>query len=132
MRRKYPFMILFGLAIAAAVTALVMVVWNYAMPAIFKLPEINFWQTLALIFLSKIFFSSFHGGGRDFRWNRRRHEEWHRRFEEKLANMDPEDREVFMEARRRFKKGWHHRFTPESGERPGKNDNENKDSAGKE
>jgi hypothetical protein len=132
MRRKYPFVILFGFAIAAAATALVMVVWNYAMPAIFKLPEINFWQTLALLFLSKIFFTSFHGVNHNFRWDKKKHEEWHRRFEEKLANMDPEDREIFMEARRRFRKGWHRRFNQEGGERPGRKDTENKDNAEKE
>lgn len=106
MYKKFPIHLLIGLLIAAAVTILVMLAWNYVMPAVFKLPEINLWQTLALIFLSKIFFSSFHGGPRGFRWNRRRHEEWHRRFEERLSNMDPEEREFYREARNKLRRRW--------------------------
>ena len=30
--------------------------WNYIMPTVFNLPEISFWQTLALLILSEIFF----------------------------------------------------------------------------
>ena len=56
------------LALFGAVT---MWLWNWLMPAIFKLPEIGFWQAIGLLLLSHIFFKS--GGlgrtGRS-RWRR--------------------------------------------------------------
>jgi hypothetical protein len=45
--------------IALAVVALgfpLMVVWNWIMPDIFGLPEITFWQSIGLNFLSVILF----------------------------------------------------------------------------
>jgi hypothetical protein len=107
MRKKFPLFILIGPLIVAAVTALVMVIWNYAMPAIFGLPAINFWQTLALLFLSKVFFTSFHGGrNTDMHFKKKRIEHWRKEFDEKLCNMDPEDREMFMAAKKRFQQHW--------------------------
>ena len=34
-----------------------MYLWNHLMPYIFSLPKINFWQTVGLFFLCKIFFN---------------------------------------------------------------------------
>jgi hypothetical protein len=51
------------LALFGAVT---MWLWNWLMPAIFKLPEIGFWQAIGLILLAHIFFK----GGRAGRMGR--------------------------------------------------------------
>lgn len=68
------------LALGALVVALVMMLWNWLMPALFTGARvIDYWQALALIVLCRILFG---GGGR---WKRHRH---HHR-------MDPDERERF-------------------------------------
>jgi hypothetical protein len=47
------------LALFGAVT---MWLWNWLMPAIFKLPEIGFWQAIGLLLLAQIFFKGGHAG----------------------------------------------------------------------
>ncbi len=47
------------LALFGAVT---MWLWNGLMPAIFKLPEIGFWQAVGLLLLAQIFFKGGHAG----------------------------------------------------------------------
>lgn len=81
---------LFPLAIIAGITFfgfLVMLLWNYLMPAIFHLPEISFWQALLLLLLCRILFGGHFKHGND------RHFRWHQRMEE----MSPEAREAFRE-----------------------------------
>jgi hypothetical protein len=46
-------------ALFAAVT---MWLWNALMPAIFRLPEIGFWQAVGLLILSQILFKGGHAG----------------------------------------------------------------------
>jgi apolipoprotein N-acyltransferase len=48
--------------------AITMWLWNWLMPAIFKLPTIGFWQAVGILILSHILF-----GGRRFRNAGRRH-----------------------------------------------------------
>jgi len=45
----------------ALCSAATMWLWNGLMPAIFKLPEIGFWQALGLIVLSHLLLSGGHG-----------------------------------------------------------------------
>lgn len=60
-RKKYiPLMILGGIAFVAAFTLAVMLLWNWLMPVIFGLIEINFWQALGILVLSKILLCGFH------------------------------------------------------------------------
>ena len=67
--------------IAAAVFALVfgylvMILWNWLMPAIFRLPEIGYWQAFGIVILAKLVFGSVggHGNGRQPRNRRVRRE----------------------------------------------------------
>ncbi len=99
--------LMFGL-VAAAFAALVvfalMYCWNYAMPYVFKLPMINFWQALAMLVIAKILFSN--------GWRRHRHrgwgppahvrEMWANRMGARMQNMSPEEKE-------RIKKYWEHK-----------------------
>jgi hypothetical protein len=57
------------LALCGAVT---MWLWNGLMPAIFRLPEIGFWQAIGLLVLSQILFKGGHAfhAGRSH-WKRR-------------------------------------------------------------
>ena len=56
-------------AMAGIMCWVFMLLWNWLMPVIFKLPEINFWQALGLFLLSKILFS---GVGHNHHFHRRR------------------------------------------------------------
>jgi hypothetical protein len=67
-----------------------MSLWNWLMPVLFKSPQINFWQALGLLILSKILFSGF--GGK--RWGNHS-ANWKQRYATKLSGMSPEERERF-------------------------------------
>lgn len=55
---------------------LVMVLWNWIMPAIFHLGEITYWQGFGILLLAKIVFGAF-GAGRGPRGNPWRGNPWH-------------------------------------------------------
>ena len=64
---KVIFMVIFG---AIAITALallfgyvVMLLWNWLMPAVFGLGVITFWQAVGIMILAKLLFGGFGGGG---------------------------------------------------------------------
>ncbi len=56
-------MVVFGIAAAALFAlvfgALVMVLWNWLMPAIFHIGEINYWQAFGIVILAKLIFGTF-------------------------------------------------------------------------
>jgi hypothetical protein len=86
--------VVFGALAVAAVTFVVMSLWNVLMPAIFAVKAITFWQALGLLALSKILFGgfrSFPGGGRGSR----------RRMFERWEEMTPEERQKFKQGMRR-------------------------------
>ncbi|MEO5645383.1 MAG: hypothetical protein ABIQ40_06905 [Bacteroidia bacterium] len=101
--------ILKGICIAAVITLAVfgfsyvtMQLWNWLMPDIFGLKMITYWQALGLLILGKILFSGFGGKGGRHRhcgprgWrDHHRGGMWKKRWEEKMANMTPEEREKF-------------------------------------
>lgn len=64
---KVVFIVIFG-AIAIAALALlfgyvVMLLWNWLIPAIFGLGIINFWQAVGIVILAKLLFGGFGSGG---------------------------------------------------------------------
>ncbi len=79
----------------AAISFVVMSLWNAIIPALFSLPVIGFWQAAGLLVLCRILFGGFRGrGGSGWRhgaWPMR----WHR--------MTPEERERFRDGFRRWK-----------------------------
>jgi hypothetical protein len=97
--------ILGAIAIAALVfglTWVTMLLWNWLMPMIFNLTMLTFWQTMGLLVLSKIIFSGFGRKGCGCKGHRGGH--WRKRWESKMANMDPEAREKFMQGMNKC--GW--------------------------
>nr|WP_239060686.1 hypothetical protein [Bacteroides sp. 519] len=94
------------LLIAAAFSTIVMLLWNWLMPAIFGLIAINFWQALGLLVLARILFGRF-GFGRNRMGGGMRENPIH----EKWMKMTPEQREEFINKRRRF--GFGHPFNRE-------------------
>jgi hypothetical protein len=93
-----------GIAGFAAITAIIMLLWNWLIPAIFSGPVVTYWQAAGVLILSKILFSGFWGHRRtqsDYRYR-----VWRKRFEEKMKNISDEDRERFKE-KFRHRSHWH-------------------------
>lgn len=57
-RRGLKFLV-FGLVAAAAMSAVVMLLWNRLMPQLFGLHLLSFWQALGLLVLSRVLFGRF-------------------------------------------------------------------------
>jgi hypothetical protein len=79
--------VLMVLVMAAALSFVVMHLWNWLMAALFALHMITFWQALGLLVLSKILLGGFRGG----RCGGGRH--WKGRMMARWAEMTPEERE---------------------------------------
>jgi len=90
---KIAFFVLIGIFLMGYI---VMSLWNWLVPDLFHGPVISYCQAFGLLILSKILFGGFKGRhcGPGGHWRHKRHE-WKRRWEEKMANMTPEEREKF-------------------------------------
>jgi hypothetical protein len=82
----------FGTLAVAAVSYIVMSLWNGLMPGIFAVHAISFWQALGLLLLSKILFGGFRPSGGGPRWRRRMMDRW--------EQMTPEERDKFKQGMR--------------------------------
>ena len=69
--------------------------WNWLMPALFRLPAITLGQTYGLLLLSRILFGGFRGG-RPGAWARKRRE-WKQRMTGRMEHLSPEAREKFRQ-----------------------------------
>lgn len=83
------------LAMLAIGSVAVMLLWNWLMPAIFGLTAITFWQSLGLLALSRMLFGHFGHCGHGA------HSEHHDRMRKKWMNMTPEQRQQFVEERKK-------------------------------
>jgi len=89
--------ILFALFVIA-MGYVVMQLWNWLMPDLFHLSQINYMQAVGLLALSRLLLFPF-GGGRH--WHHKNHGNWkynaawRKRWEEKVKNMTPEEKEKF-------------------------------------
>ena len=93
--RKKLFLIPFAVAaFVAAAGFVVMGLWNALLPVIFHVATITFWQAAGIFVLCKILFGFGKGGpgrfGGGAPWMRRR-------WEERIKNMSPEEREKFKQ-----------------------------------
>jgi len=80
----------------------VMLLWNWLVPALFGLREITFWQAIGLLALCRILFGGFGLGGGGHRNSRGRmdgrfRERMRERMEERRESMTPEERERFSQ-----------------------------------
>lgn len=100
--KKWRFLAPLGfLFIIAAAGAVVMLLWNWLMPAIFGLIAINFWQAIGLFVLARILFGRFGFGRRNMMRNRR-HSMEENPVHDKWMKMTLEQRKEFIEKRRKF------------------------------
>jgi len=81
----------------AAVSAVIMLLWNALVPDIVGWAAINFWQALGLFALTRILFGRFGFGG-----NKMMMRERGNFFREKWRKMTPEQRKEFINKRRKF------------------------------
>lgn len=67
-KRKGLGIVAFMLVAVFGLSAVVMLLWNYAVVAVFPIGPLNYWQALALLVLSKILLSGFRmGPGRSWK-----------------------------------------------------------------
>jgi hypothetical protein len=79
---------LFAIVLVAVLGFVVMSLWNSLLPPLFGVHQINFWQAVGILLLSKILFGGFRGRpGRHMYWRHRMRERW--------EHMTPEEREKF-------------------------------------
>lgn len=93
-------------AIAALLTYIVMSLWNNVLVAVLQVSTITFWQAAGILLLSKILFGGFHKSGG---WGGRRRAEWRRRWQDKMRDMTPEEREKLKEEWRDKCRVWRER-----------------------
>ena len=85
--------------VLAALSFVVMRLWNWLAPALFGWHLISFWQALGILVLSKILFGGFRGRpGPRFAGRRRMMERW--------ARMTPQERERLRESMRKRCGAW--------------------------
>lgn len=94
------------LLIAAGFSAIIMVLWNWLMPVIFKLATIDFWQAAGLLALSRILFGSF-GFGRSDIIRRKMHRRKKQEVFKKWMGMTEEQRLEFIRKRHQYGFGRH-------------------------
>jgi hypothetical protein len=115
---KFKFLgILTVLVVVAGFSAVAMLLWNWLMPDIFALPALNYWQTLGLAVLCRIFFGGIplgHFAHRGFEQGRRDFTPVNR-LREKWMNMSDEERKAFVEKEHGFRNFFHDRFSQHHG-----------------
>ena len=91
-RRRWPrFLLLFIVFAPIAIFifgSIVRLLWNGVLHPVLNVNEINFWQALGILVLSKILFTGFMGGG-PRRYRRRMMRDWDK--------LTPEEKERFRE-----------------------------------
>ncbi len=88
-----PLFLLKLVLILAITSAVVMLLWNAIIPAVFNGPILTYWHAAGLLILAKILFGSM---GRGF--GRRHHypdEMWKKKLRAKYEAMTPEEKEKF-------------------------------------
>ena len=76
------------IAIGAAV---VMLLWNYTLPALTGLNPVTYWQALALLILARILF------GRSAKWRGMHNGKCAQQIREKMEGITPEEKEKFRQ-----------------------------------
>lgn len=81
-RRWAFFKVWFVLAFIAAISLVLMLLWNSLMPVLFGIKAIDYLQAVGLLILSKILFS-----GVGMRHHYGRHEAWHKKYKRDIDSQ---------------------------------------------
>lgn len=93
---KVAAFLVFAPIFVAALTFVVMSLWNALIPSLFAGPVLGFWQAAGLLVLCRILFGGFRGRGGPHRWGHRGwYDRWHR--------MSADERERFRDGMRRWR-----------------------------
>lgn len=89
-----------GVIILAFLLAWVtMLLWNWLVPMLFNGPVITYLEAAGLMILGRLLVGGFGGGKGGCHghraWKHHQHGYWKRRWEDKMANMTPEEKEKF-------------------------------------
>lgn len=76
-----------------AISAVVMLLWNWIVPSISTIHVLSYWQAMGLLVLCRILFGGFRFGSH--RRAAHRHFERHAPFRDKLMDMTDEERQQF-------------------------------------
>jgi Spy/CpxP family protein refolding chaperone len=83
--------VVLALALVAALSFVVMSLWNALVPSLFHGPTVQFWQAVGLLLLSRILFGGFRGRG-GHGWHGR--SRWRERmWRQHWQSLTPEERE---------------------------------------
>lgn len=87
-------------ALAFALAWVTMLLWNWLIPSLFGGPEIRYLEAAGLMILGRLLVGGFKGGrgggcNGGGKWGHGGHGYWKRRWEDKMANMTPEEKEKF-------------------------------------
>ena len=74
------------------VACVLMSLWNWLVPDLFKGPKINFWQACGLFIMSKILFGGL-GNKLGNKLSQHKKQYWRKKFAAKMTQMTPEQRE---------------------------------------
>ena len=100
MRRFWPMKVLAFLVFAplfvAALSLVVMLLWNALVPSLFAGPVVTFWQAAGLLILCRLLLGGFRPHHGHHHW---RHRAWRARWH----RMSPDERERFRDGFRRWK-----------------------------
>jgi hypothetical protein len=87
-----PAFLVLALAVIAVLGFVVMSLWNWLIQTLFRGPQLDYWQAVGVLVLSRILFGGLRGrGGRHRHWRERMF------WQERWANMTPEERERMRE-----------------------------------
>lgn len=90
-KRKGIGIFVFGVVAVFGLSAIVMLLWNYAVVPVFNANPLTYWQAIALLVLSKILLGGFHMGSRRG-WAAHRN-----KWRGKWGQMSDEERSKFKE-----------------------------------
>lgn len=108
MRNKFHFFghVVLALAAIAGFSAVVMLLWNWLMPAVFGFTAISFWKAFGLLVLARILFGGM-GSGRFWGMGMMRHHH-HNPIRKKWMQMTPDERKEFVKNHHWGRRGFEH------------------------
>jgi Ca2+/H+ antiporter, TMEM165/GDT1 family len=95
--RRAIFFPLIGIAALVLFPYVIMLLWNALLPVLFHIAEINFWQALGILILSRILFGGFKGAFRHRYGNCYGHHNHMGPWRQRWMNMSEEERAKMKE-----------------------------------